>query len=467
MAAMSTDYLVVGAGASGMAFVDSLIDHSDAQVVLVDRQHQPGGHWNHAYPFVRLHQPSAYYGVNSLPLGRDRIDEHGPNAGFYERAGAPEITAYYRRVLEERFLPSGQVRFLGMSDHVADRSGHRVVSRLDGAGTTVQVRKKVVDATYLESEVPSRHALPFQVDEGVRVIAPNDLVDAECWDGSVAGYTVLGGGKTGMDACNWLLDQGVPTEMIRWVRPRESWSFDRALVQPRDLVASVVEGVSLELEAAAEAEDVRDLFARLEDCGRLLRIDPDVEPTMFRGATISTSEVASLRRVTDVVRSGRVRRVGVDELVTDGGSHRSRRGEVHVDCTAIGLPRHPPRPIVEPDRITVQTVRIGLTPFNAALLGYLEATRADDAEKNRLSPPNVYPSSATDWIPTTYTSTFAETLWGEEHDLAEWLERSRLNLACGLRAHFHEPRMQVAITRLLTHREQALANLRRLATTLA
>ena len=32
----------------------------------------PGGHWNDAYSFVNLHQPSAFYGVNSLPLGANR-----------------------------------------------------------------------------------------------------------------------------------------------------------------------------------------------------------------------------------------------------------------------------------------------------------------------------------------------------------------------------------------------------------
>ena len=83
---LETDYLVVGAGASGMAFTDTLLAEPDADVVLVDRRHQPGGHWLDAYPFVRLHQPSAYYGVNSMTLGNDRIDDSGPNAGFYERA---------------------------------------------------------------------------------------------------------------------------------------------------------------------------------------------------------------------------------------------------------------------------------------------------------------------------------------------------------------------------------------------
>src|SRR5215472_3749014 len=101
---LETDYLVVGAGASGMAFADSLIAASDADVVLVDRRHAPGGHWNDAYPFVRLHQPAAYYGVNSLSLGSETIDRHGLNAGFYAQAGAPEICAYYERVMNERLL---------------------------------------------------------------------------------------------------------------------------------------------------------------------------------------------------------------------------------------------------------------------------------------------------------------------------------------------------------------------------
>lgn len=97
MAGIETDYLVVGAGAAGMAFADALIADSDADVVLVDRRHRPGGHWNDAYPFVRLHQPSAFYRVNSRILGTDSIDKTGPNAGFYERASAAEICEYYQR----------------------------------------------------------------------------------------------------------------------------------------------------------------------------------------------------------------------------------------------------------------------------------------------------------------------------------------------------------------------------------
>jgi cation diffusion facilitator CzcD-associated flavoprotein CzcO len=42
---LETDYLVIGAGAAGMAFTDALIADSDADVVMVDRRHRPGGHW--------------------------------------------------------------------------------------------------------------------------------------------------------------------------------------------------------------------------------------------------------------------------------------------------------------------------------------------------------------------------------------------------------------------------------------
>ena len=66
---VQADYLVVGAGAMGMAFADALIDHADARVAIVDRRHGSGGHWLDAYPFARLHQASAFYGVASTLLG--------------------------------------------------------------------------------------------------------------------------------------------------------------------------------------------------------------------------------------------------------------------------------------------------------------------------------------------------------------------------------------------------------------
>jgi hypothetical protein len=39
----------------GMAFVDVLLKETDANIIIVDMHHKPGGHWNSAYPFVTLH----------------------------------------------------------------------------------------------------------------------------------------------------------------------------------------------------------------------------------------------------------------------------------------------------------------------------------------------------------------------------------------------------------------------------
>ena len=73
-------------------------------------------------------------------------------------------------------------------------------------------------------------------------------------------------------------------------------------------------------------------------------------------------------------------------MVLDDGEMACKPGEVFVDCTAAGVPATATRPVFEPDRITVQFVTIGFIPWSAATIGFVEAMRGDDAEKNRLCP---------------------------------------------------------------------------------
>jgi hypothetical protein len=460
MGALETDYLVVGAGAAGMAFADSLVAHADADVVLVDRRHRPGGHWNDGYPFLRLHLPSALYGVASRPLGTETVVEHGRDAGSYERASAPEILDYFSRVLEEQLVPTGRVRFLGMADYAADGpTGHAVVSRLTGETTEVSVRRKLVDATYFEGQVPATHTPSFQIGAGVRLVPVGGLASVTA---APSRYVLVGGGKTAMDACLWLLDNGVEPDRIRWIRPRDGWFLDRAGWQPREQVASILEGLSLEVEALAQAASVDDLFRRLEQCRRLVRIDETVTPTFYRGATVSQAELAELRRVTDVVRLGHVRRIEPDRIVLEQGEVPTDPDALHVDCSAAGLARRPARPIFEPDRIVLQQVRSCSPTFNAALLGYVEATRDDVAEQNRLCPTNPYPDDALDWLPNMAVSLAAARAWQGEPDLVGWLEGCRLNILCGAFDHADEPRMQEAFVRYAANIKPGVARLREL-----
>src|SRR5271170_4890251 len=117
----STDYLIIGAGASGLAFADALLAEADVEVTVIDRREAPGGHWADAYPFVRLHTPSAYYGVNSLALGEDRIDEVGENAGYYERATGDEVFTCLGAAAE-RLTETGRGRVLTRHEYLGHES---------------------------------------------------------------------------------------------------------------------------------------------------------------------------------------------------------------------------------------------------------------------------------------------------------------------------------------------------------
>ncbi|MDG5761481.1 NAD(P)-binding protein [Natronococcus sp. A-GB1] len=461
METLETDYLVVGAGASGMAFTDTLIDESDADVVMVDRRANPGGHWNDAYPFVRLHNPSAVYGVNSRRLGTDEIDEVGPNAGFYERATGAEICDYYRRVLEKDLLASGQVRFFGTSNYIGpDEGSHRFESRLTGETTAVAVRRRVVDATYVESSTPTTHTPPFDVDPDTRLVTPNELVElADPADG----FTVIGAGKTAMDTCSWLLSQGVPPGEIRWIRPRDPWTFPRGSFEPLEHVPLFMESFSLWMKAAAVAEDVHDFFQRLENNEVLVPLDPEIEPETLRGATLSQDERDNLRRIRTVIRKGYVQRLEADRIVLDDGSVSTDPQHVHVDCTARGVETPPPQPIFAPDRITIQyIIAPGTIPFSPAITAYVEATRDDDAEKNRLCPPNPGFGDAEKLVGQTLVMLRAFAAWQAEPDIEDWRQRCRLSYTRGMNEHLDDPRVLGALERIGEYQESAIANLERL-----
>ena len=460
MREVETDYLVVGAGASGMAFTDTLVAHTDAEVVLVDRRHRPGGHWLDAYPFVRLHQPSAYYGVESRSLGNNRIDEHGPNAGFYERASAPEICDYYSRVLDEHLLPTGRVRFFGTSEyHGNNGDGHLVVSLLDGSEILVKPRRKVVDATYVQSEIPSRHVPGFTVEPGVTLVPPNDLVDL----GEPADrFTVIGAGKTAMDTCVWLLEAGVDPDRIRWIRARDPWQYDRNFMQPLDLVGSGVMRLQARwVETAAAAEDGHDFARRLEDAGVFVRIDPSVEPLAFRGATVSPREIDALRTIEHVVRASRVRSIGRTTVTTDAGDIPGGPREVYVDCTAAGVRPTVPRPVFEPGRITIQYVTTGLIPWCAATIAVVESTGVDDEEKNRLCPPVVFSGDAADLVRFAYSAMQGQVARARDEAVGPWSAASRLNPAQAALDHIDDPDVAESLAFMKEHTQAALRNLER------
>ena len=447
---IATDYLVVGCGAMGLAFVDSLVGHSDAQVVMVDRRPGPGGHWLDAYPFVRLHQASAFYGVSSTQLGDGKVQEAGPERGLHERAGAPEICAYYARVLQS-MVDAGRVEFHSSCDYVG---GREFVSRVSGRRYRVSPGSRLVDSTYLAPDIPARTPPPFRVEDGVRVVPVNDLVRlAE----APRRFVVVGSGKTATDACIWLLGNDVDPDAICWVRPRDPWMINRAALQPDPSVSLGTAGSFMIAAIAATSPD--DMFLRLEDAGVMLRLDRSVTPSMAKTPVIGGWEVERLRTIGDVVRLGHVRHLEPRRMTLADGEVTLPANSLIVHCAAQGLKYPPPVAIWGRDAITVQPVRAGFPCFGAALIGYLEATRHDDEEKNRLCPPSTLPDTPTSWARMQVLGSRASQAFGSEPDVREWSNATSLNPARITPQQMDDPDVVAALERYRSALGAGLAKL--------
>ncbi|MEO8922356.1 MAG: hypothetical protein ABI330_05945 [Caldimonas sp.] len=241
-------------------------------------------------------------------------------------------------------------------------------------------------------------------------------------------YTVVGSGKTGMDAVLWLLETGVAAERIRWIMPRDAWLMNRANFQPgiENFERSVGSNVE-QMTVVAAADSVADLFARLEARELLLRIDPEVEPTTYRCAVVSLGELAQLRRIKDVVRLGHLRRVEPAQIVLDRGVVSADPDTLYVDCSACAIVAPPNIPVFDGKRINLLMVRTCQPLFSAALIAWAESHVADDAEKNQLCGVVPSPERPIDWLRMWLQNLVNGGRWGQRADLMAWQMKCRLN----------------------------------------
>ncbi|MEG1626175.1 FAD/NAD(P)-binding protein [Pseudomonas sp.] len=459
---LATDYLVIGAGATAMAFVDTLLDESDAQVLMVDRHAQPGGHWNDAYPFVRLHQPSAFYGVNSCELGSGLKDDSEWGEGLYELASGAEIVSYFDRLMHQRFLPSGRVRYCPMHNYEGDRSEHhRITSLLTGQSHSVLARRKVVDATIAQTAVPSTHPPHYRVAPGIRCIALNELVTI---DKPYLRYVVVGGGKTGIDACLWLLQNHVAPSSIQWIVPNALWLLDRANVQPgQENLVRTIGSLAKQFGAIGAADSMPDLFLRLERAGELLRIDETVEPTAFRGATVSQAELTALRRISDVVRLGRIQAIEPGCINLEKGSIAADPDALYIDCSASAIPyiAENSMTVFEDNRINVLTISSYQILFSAAVIAYVECHLNDPSQMNKLCAVVAPPHLPEDWLKMWAVYLDNQRQWKHHAGLSSWLAQCHLHLLPSVLKAIQEgdPEKIAVLNRFAQARKKALENM--------
>jgi hypothetical protein len=418
------DYLVKGAGAMSMGFVDVLLKETDATIAIVDRGAAPGGHWNHAYPFVRLHQPAPLYGLASRALGDERIDTEGTNAGLQALPTGTQVADHFHRAMEETFLPSGRVRYFPMSE-LADDGEIRPL--LGGPRLRLHARRRFVDGTHFEAAIPLTHPRSFEVAPGVACVPPNDLPRLAPGFGN---FVVLGGGKTGLDCVSWLLEAGAPPASISWVISRDAWWSNRRAFQTiaplRTGTLRLTLGTS---EAMAHASSVDDLCDRMEAAGAWLRLDANVRPTMFHAATVTPAELARARTIGRVLREGKVLALEPGCMRMQGGAVACAPDTLFIDCTASALARgcHDRTPIFSPGRIDLLLVRFPALSQSAGMLAFIEAHVEDEAVKQSMTRTVPMIDTVADWVDRTAIA-FANQAASLAHPrLRAWLAATRLN----------------------------------------
>lgn len=416
------DYIVIGSGAVGMAFADVILEETDFTVAIIDKHHKPGGHWNLAYPFVTLHQPSNFYGVSSRELSDGIKDQVGLNKGLGDLASGADVSAYFDKVMRHQFLPTGRVQYFPMCEYKGDGQFTNILS---GQNYHSTAHKKTVDCTYLKTTVPSTHTPNFDIHDAAQFMALNDLTQLTQ---TPNGYVIIGGGKTGIDACLFLLENGVDPDKIQWIISRDAWLLNRKNTQPsEEFFTNTMGAQAAQFEALAQARSMTDAFDRLEASGYFLRLDKNIRPQMFHGATISEMELEELRRLKNIIRLGRVTSVGRDDIILENGKIPTSPNTIHVDCSASAISNLDMKPIFEDALITPQTVRSYQPVFSAAFIAHIEVSRDTIAEKNELCGVVPLPNADTDYFIFTAAFMMNQYKWSQDPELREWLLNNRLD----------------------------------------
>ncbi|MGB3754620.1 MAG: NAD(P)-binding protein [Parerythrobacter sp.] len=468
MSGVETDYLVIGAGAIGMAFVDSLLDHgpADTRITIIDRHPKPGGHWNTSYPFVTLHQPSVTYGLSQLPLNDGVIDQAGPNAGFGELASGAQVQAYYDHAMRHKFVPSGRVHYLPMTDYEGGADGvHRIRTILSGDVREIGARK-LVDGRKFAAQVPTITKRKWQAD-GVLVMTPGELGTLASSGMAVPGhFVIMGGGKTACDVGVWLLQMGVSARQISWVRPRDTWFFNRASIQTgADHLAQAIDFPRSQMRAAAAAASGAEIFHMMEADGHMLRIDRDSEPTKFHFPTISQAEVDLLATIEDVIRIGRVTSVIPGTLTGLDGTASVPEDSLYIDCTATAAPRSVTEPIWQgEDTIVPQLMQVPLVSLSAAAAGFIEGLFETDSEKNALGAPGRITDTVEHFPEALLINATNRMLWNGSTTVTGWLSDNRLDPGARMVKALASatPEMQAAAKSIRSATVAAVPNLQKL-----
>lgn len=416
---IKSDYVIVGAGAMGMAFADEIFSNSNCSITIVDKRASPGGHWQDSYSFIVTEQPAESYGVNSQEFENTSANEEG----FGHQASSNEIKAYYERLIA-KYIDSGRVHYYPNSEF--SWANHSITTN-KGHTHYIEANMKYVDATLTGTELSLNHTPNFEVGDGVRCVPPNAIPKLQSNYDSVC---VVGGGKTAIDSILWMLKQGRSADTIIWIKSEDAWLLNSANIQHSpEFLHSSFEAVARQAEIVLESNSLEEVAQKLNNDKIWLRIDSEIFPGLIKGASVTEKQIDQLRLVNNVVRKGKLRAIDSQKLYFADSTEKLGSPFLLVDCSAAGIPSHKENPsdIFQRDRINLLSVRSFQATFSAAIIGKIETLNLTDKQRNRLVRPLGSMGTLNNWARNQALQNKNEMRYAMNPDLTQWLSNARLN----------------------------------------
>jgi hypothetical protein len=416
---IKSDYVVVGAGAMGMAFADEIFSNSDCSITIIDKRPAPGGHWQDSYSFIVTEQPAESYGVNSQEFESTGANEEG----LGHQASNKEIKTYYERLIT-KYINSGRVQYYPNSEF--SWANHSIISN-NGHAQNIEATKRYVDATLTGTELSLHHTPDFEVNEGVRCVPPNEIPELQSNYDSVY---IVGGGKTAIDSILWMLNQGRSADSITWIKSKDSWLLNNANIQhSSEFLHDSFEAVARQAEIVLDSNSLEEFAQKMSDDKIWLRIDPEVFPDLIKGASVTEKQIDQLRLVKNVIRKGKLRAIDSRKLYFSDSTEKLSNSFLLVDCSAAGIPSHIENPvdIFKSDRINLLSVRSFQAVFSAAIIGKIETINLVDKQRNRLVRPLGPMGTLNDWARNQVLQNQNEMRYAVNSELTQWLSNARLN----------------------------------------
>ncbi len=226
------DLVVIGAGIAGLNALNAASEYlaKGASVLLLDQKDAPGGMWNTAYDYVRLHQPHPMFTVGNMKwdwrkprdylAARDEVQSHLARALAPIAAKVDLQTAFGQTVTgcAEIDTPNGPMAEVTFHPNGTSKTP-----------TTVRANR-AIHASGLNYELAQPLAFTSQ---NVLSIIPQDLRQTLATHPD-APVVVVGGGKTGMDTVLATLAAD-PTRHVSLIKGRGTNFVNRTKYIPTGL----------------------------------------------------------------------------------------------------------------------------------------------------------------------------------------------------------------------------------------